>query len=159
MQIKVIAKNENGNNFKSWPASGRNLNQKILLRPNLQKMNTENQRLFKKIGIALYDIGMDGCINGVYTNQGAAGAKYTETLRKTDASKKEHGNNIQGDYDCLWFDLNNQRVTNCDLEIRATNQAGNIFEFTWIEQQFGTVFEGIGYQMNDRQIAVSYCGV
>lgn len=108
-------------------------------------------------GIVLYDIELNGCLNGVYANEQnpTAGVIFNEIARKI---KNTRG--IIGEYDCFYFETGNrrQRNTRCNaiLIISPTTHA-NVFKFEWLELPSRTrVFMGVGYQMNDRQIAVHY---
>lgn len=81
-----------------------------------------------KEGIALYNIELNGCLNGVYANEHnrTNGIIYNEVNRiKTTKAVGKDG--VSGIYDCFYFDLNNFRVE-AELEIVFTN---NIYYFTW----------------------------
>lgn len=100
-------------------------------------------------GIVLYSIELDGSLNGVYTNE-HTDEIFNEIARKNDGNP----NQITGSYDCFYFEENNSR-TNARLII--TNE-GRTFAFTWFGMGNNNqpIFTGIGYQMNQRQIAVHY---
>ncbi|MBS1596392.1 MAG: hypothetical protein JST90_18920 [Bacteroidetes bacterium] len=103
------------------------------------------------MGIILYDIQRDGCLNGVYTNLGIHGEVFNEVCRK----QKGQPQGLCGRYDCMWFDLNNERISDRELNVTPRINAPGIFEFEWVVG--GKVnFVGIGYQMNYKQIALTY---
>lgn len=119
-----------------------------------------NNKLEGFYGIVLYDIEMDGCLNGVYTNMSdeCHGVIYNEIARKKKCDKKE----IAGIYDSQFFDLDNDRYF-CKLEItRRRGTEINIYDFRWhdiMDEENQTVnreYVGVGYQMNERQISVTY---
>ena len=97
-------------------------------------------------GIALYDIQMNGCLNGVYTNTGACGEICNE-INKKKKSSTSAADTIVGEYDCLYFDQQGE------LTITKPSK-DNVYHFSWDID--GQQHEGVGYKMNDRQIAVSY---
>lgn len=108
-------------------------------------------------GIVLYNIELNGCLNGVYANEQdpTAGVIFNEIARKTDDNT-----DIDGEYDCFYFETGNRRRRNIRrnaiLRISPTAKA-NVFMFEWLQLPGRTrVFLGMGYQMNDRQIAVHY---
>lgn len=102
-------------------------------------------------GIILYDIEMDGCLNGVFTNENAnpAGTIYNEIAKRTDGKRIEDG--IEGNYVCSWVDLNNERVNGL---LNITEDPVGLFTFIWTSTHGN--FTGTGFQMNRRQIAVHY---
>jgi hypothetical protein len=107
-----------------------------------------------KHGIVLYDIQMDGCLNGVYTNEPAHGVIYNEIARKQKPSSTPDKWDIEGDYDCMWFDeLNSQE--NCILRITQSPTDPPVFKVEWLDTiTRNPRFSGIGYYMNPRQFAV-----
>ncbi len=108
-------------------------------------------------GIVLYDIELDGCLNGVYTNEHPTvdGNIYNEINRRQDKVKGDNWD-INGVYECFYFDLNNQRI-NATLTISYAQGRTNTYNFVWREiGQTVDSFTGIGYKMNPRQIAVHY---
>ena len=113
-----------------------------------------------KNGIVLYDIQMNGCLNGVYTNELALGVIYNEIARKqekfikpTDVPDKW---DIEGEYDCMWFDeLNSQE--SCVLKISRNGSSTSIYTVEWLETKTRNPrFTGVGYLMNPRQFVVRY---
>ena len=118
------------------------------------------------MGIQLYDIDLNGCLNGVYTNIPAKGRIYNEIARKMSSKENEeleikYNDKIVGDYNCRWFDLGNA-VGGYILEIRKLEirkrepTTHSVYTFRWRTKNGIPKFEGIGYKMNERQIAVSY---
>jgi hypothetical protein len=108
-------------------------------------------------GIALYNIEMDGCLNGVYTDIEANGVIFNEINRKKKYSEAK-SSDIIGDYDSLSFDRiskKSKRNKYCrgSLKITKYNKA---YSFKWINSHDVPEYEGIGYKMNTTQIAVTY---
>lgn len=105
--------------------------------------------MYKEQGIALYDIQKDGHLNGVFCNPGTKGQVFTETARrnpeKDDSEKGEF-------YDCFYFDIHTVECR-CVLYLKNTN--GTI-KAKWVDLNGKIFFEGIGFQMNERQIAITY---
>jgi hypothetical protein len=105
----------------------------------------------KYMGIILYNIQRDGCLNGVYSNLGVRGEIYNEICRRKDNVIP----GILGAYYSMWFDQGNDCISDRELNIRLHNNTPGIFEFEWTVA--GAInFVGIGYQMNDTQIALTY---
>lgn len=109
-------------------------------------------------GIILYDIQLNGNLNGVYTNNHMLtnGRLFTETAMLVSVTIND--NNIETRiYDCFYFDAESGRV-NATLMLRIEN--GIITARWWIEGQDVDIdrpaFVGEGYQMNQRQIAIAY---
>jgi hypothetical protein len=108
-------------------------------------------------GLILYTIERNGCLNGVYTNTGCNGVIYNEIARKPVILTT----GIDGDYDCQYFDIasttTNARET-CILRITPEPVSLNFFKFEWIDYKNAAniLFEGRGYQMDDRHISVYY---
>ena len=103
-------------------------------------------------GIVLYNIERDGNLNGVYTNNDSNGNARiaTETARLIDDSLVEGDTEVHI-YDCFYF--NNDEGINCTLTFRITN---GIYRADWQLNDGTPIFIGEGFQMNDRQIAISY---
>lgn len=113
-----------------------------------------------KNGIVLYDIQMDGCLTGVYTNEPADGLIYNEIARKKKESITEKDSpenwNIEGEYTCSWIDINNDREE-CLLRISRRNDNPRIFNIEWLDGRTRNPrFSGIGYKMNSKQFVVRY---
>jgi hypothetical protein len=104
-------------------------------------------------GIVLYNIEMDGCLNGVYTNESSMirGKIFNEVARKRERINTEV---IIGIYECFFFDNLNLRV-NAILKI-VSEKSDRVYKFTWRDEEGNFMFEGIGYKMNEAQIAVHY---
>jgi len=109
-------------------------------------------------GIALYNTELHGCLNGVYTNDGAKGEISNEV------AKLKHGTSlgidgISGEYDCFYFDTKNRREGwVLIITAHASNPSKGIywFDFLWKDKNRKDEFRGVGYKMNSSQIAVHY---
>lgn len=110
-------------------------------------------------GVILYDIELNGCLNGVYTNNYLHSEIFTETARvKKDTKVGSDG--VSGEYDCFYFDVDNSKNI-CELIISESAHPNIIgtFEYSFVWKYEGAViFRGVGYQMNERQIVVRYGG-
>lgn len=105
-------------------------------------------------GIVLYNIELNGNLNGVYTNNHPItnGRIFTETARLRGDTFFE-GNTEVRIYDCFYFDVVEGGVE-CTLTFRITN---GIYRVEWhLPNQTTPIFIGEGFQMNDRQIVISY---
>lgn len=100
-------------------------------------------------GIIIYEIELNGCLNGVYTNEYCDGVIYNEVARK-----EEQDGEITGRYACFYFDKNNKRE-NGTLTIGYWRNKKQTYDFSW-EVNGKIIFKGKGYQMNQRQIAAHY---
>jgi hypothetical protein len=101
-------------------------------------------------GIILYNLKLDGCLNGVYTSDQEDGKIYNEIARP----QKLTGDDIMGSYDCFYFDTHNARV-NADLTITLKAKTRKTYLFSW-EIKGKVLYEGVGYRMTWRLIAVHY---
>ena len=110
-----------------------------------------------KEGIILYNIELNGCLNGVYTNEDkkVLGEIFNE-ISRIKMTSQIGADGISGRYDCFYFDLNNFRV---DAEFEITLKKGNIYEFCWWDLHGSKLFQGIGYKMNEKQIGVHYWSI
>lgn len=107
-------------------------------------------------GIILYGIELNGCLNGVYTNDGLNGEMFNEIarIRKQDNSNK---NEICGEYDCFYFDAIDGRAGwTLVIEYKNPQRKSNEYIFTWKNKSGKITFVGAGYKMNEKQIAVHY---
>jgi len=102
-------------------------------------------------GIVLYEIELNGCLNGVYTNDGCDGLIYNEIATKHSPFEND---DIAGTYDCSYFEDNNMRK-DVELSITRKKKKARIFDFKW-SMKGRVLFEGIGFKMNNRQVAVTY---
>jgi hypothetical protein len=115
-----------------------------------------------KIGIALYNIELHGCLNGVFTNDGGYG-EISNEVAKLKQGTEAGEDKISGEYDCFYFDEKNTPEYGT-LTIVANNKhkiKTDIYEFdfTWKDTKGNIDFKGIGYKMNEKQIAVHYTHV
>lgn len=110
-----------------------------------------------KNGVVLYNIESNGCLNGVYTNDGVLGEIFNEIARlKTDGQSGEDG--ISGSYDCLYFDLDNSPCNrSLIISVSPQNSARKLYtyRFEWFNEKVRS-FIGTGYRMNGTQIVVHY---
>ena len=105
-------------------------------------------------GIVLYNIELDGNLNGIYTNNHPVtnGRIFTETARLTDDTLVEGETEVHI-YECFYFDAVDSGVE-CTLTFRITNR---IIKAAWqMRDQESPLFIGEGFQMNDHQIAINY---
>jgi len=103
-------------------------------------------------GIVLYNIELNGCLNGVYTNNDSNGMIFNEIARRKAGSN----NSIQGDYVCSYTE-NGNVLKEATLTIAETNKTLNRnYTFVWKDSKGQRIFEGIGFIMNEKQIAVYY---
>ena len=103
-------------------------------------------------GVVLYNMESDGCLNGVYTNNNINGLIFNEIARRTAGID----NSIQGDYICSYID-NGNVLHEATLSIAETNTTLNrTYKFTWKDTKGKKIFEGIGFIMNEKQVAVYY---
>jgi hypothetical protein len=101
-------------------------------------------------GIIIYNIELDGCLNGVYKNDKLG--IYNEILRKRSRAK-DIGEGLFSRYDNQYIDSYGPHTG----EVRVKKDAKGFYIFEWSEDSFKNVdFIGIGYKMNTRQIAVYY---
>lgn len=105
-------------------------------------------------GIIIYNIELDGNLNGVYTNNHPEmrGRIFTETARIRINSQPYNGEDGIFVYDSAYIDIDNSFV-NCELVFTVQNR---VISATWNILERGIIFRGEGFLMNDRQIAISY---
>ena len=100
-------------------------------------------------GVVLYNIELDGCLNGVYTNTGAKGEICNEINKKrSDTENNDSIDEILGTYDCKYFDQSGT------LKIDTHPLDKRIYHFNWDIK--GNEHEGVGYKVNKEQIVVTY---
>ena len=110
-------------------------------------------------GIVLYNVELDESLNGVYANEQGnfAGRIFNEIARKDVANP-----GLIGTYDCTYFEPGTARRNKARRAILTISQAPhgpNVFEFVWSSGRRGRqMYKGIGYRMNQNQIAVHYTG-
>jgi hypothetical protein len=110
-------------------------------------------------GIALYAIELNHCLNGVYTNDGLKGEICNEIAKRRGTVAPGYVDDpeeINGIYDCIYFGNKNTRE-GYELLI-GSNPKNKIreYEFIWRNKKGQEEFKGIGYKMNDKQVAVQY---
>ncbi len=106
----------------------------------------------KYIGVMVYEILPDGCLNGV----GSDTHPNTNNKIFNEIARKKNGLNDQiiGDYTCSYMNLKGQLIT-ADLKIKQNKKSKGQFEFSWIEETIET-YKGIGWKTKENQIAVYY---
>lgn len=106
-------------------------------------------------GIVLYNIELDGNLNGVYTNnhRDLSGRILTETLRPIGDPIIEEGNEVYN-YNSLYFDALEDWV-DCTLKLTISNR---IYTAEWSRENV-VIFQGEGFRMNERQIAITYWNI
>jgi hypothetical protein len=110
-----------------------------------------------KFGIVLYNIEADGSLNGVYTNETVHGEIFNEIGRKK--IPPQCFGDIAGDYDSFYFEPGNlsDRNSGFAAELSIKKIQTNVYDFEWkLNGSKQAVFNGIGYKMNEKQIAVRY---
>jgi len=108
-------------------------------------------------GIVLYDIQLDGNLNGVYINDHPLtnGEILTETARFIQGDGGFRGNGTM-EFQCVWFDQVEGPIS-ASLTFDITN---GVIQAQWvIDGETNPTFSGYGFQMNERQIAISYWDV
>lgn len=100
-------------------------------------------------GLILYSIELNGCLNGVYTNDsGSMPEICTETAKRRTGTGD--GDMLSGTYDCMFFEPTSTHKTILTIEcVRDT------FYFIWGDLTAPT-FIGVGYIMNQTQAVVRY---
>lgn len=109
-------------------------------------------------GVALYTIELDGCLNGVYTNEGSDGVISNEILIPSDDFKKRKGDLILGNYIGRYFDNDLKKSYTEALEISLLSGKNNTYIFIWRGKNDTPKFTGVGFKMNNKQIVVRYEG-
>lgn len=106
-------------------------------------------------GIALYTKEKDGCLTGVYTNEKADGVLSNEIAIKFP---QENNVYLEGTYSCYYFQNGVKEGYKAVLKIEIDNKSKTkrMYKFTWLNEMNNPIFEGTGYFMNEKQIAVSY---
>lgn len=105
-------------------------------------------------GIALYSIELDGCLNGVYTNEDVDGLISNEILIPLDKGK--YDNPLIGEYLCRYFDNKTKLGYEEILEISLEKRTNGTYIFTWKGKNNVIKFTGVGYKMTEKLLAVSY---
>lgn len=105
-------------------------------------------------GMVLYDLQLDGGLTGVYTNNHptTSGNILTEsaTLRSAQGGLRGDG---RMEYRCNWLEQNGVSVAG----ILIFDIRNGMISAKWtIDGDLQPTFEGYGFQMNDKQIAISY---
>lgn len=92
---------------------------------------------------------LEGNLSGVYTNIISKGKTDLEIATKTDESI-----GIAGIYNSIYFE-NGTVKANSELLVISLDNYDRCFSFLWTNDG-ARIFEGIGYLMNQNQIAVNY---
>jgi len=116
-------------------------------------MNLDN---FNESGIVLYDIELDGCLNGVFTNEFSKGQIYNEIARKKNVVDSEKtDDSLIGEYNCYYFDPVGHVSELTIQEKNGPSKLPKVYAFSW-RISGKTIFHGTGYKMNEKQIVVHY---
>lgn len=106
------------------------------------------------VGLILYTIELDGCLNGVYTNNKADGLVSNEIAKRKDTYTITDEDAISGNYDSVYI-ISSNSISHVNLRIGIENGTKRTYLFDWIENG-KSIFNGRGYKINDRQIIVHY---
>lgn len=103
-------------------------------------------------GIILYNIELNGNLNGVYTNNHKD--KKGEILNEIAKLRtRTETDSIVEIYDCVYFEDNSERIS-CTLTFTITN---GIINAVWQPvDKDKPLYRGEGFKMNDHQIAIAY---
>lgn len=108
-----------------------------------------------RFGVCLYTIELDGCLNGLFTNEGARGKVFNEICRKRPEDPPRE--TLLGTYDSVYFDEEGNTYP-FELAITTFQNIPNVFQFDWRNDTNNVVFSGIGYLISARQVVVRYEG-
>lgn len=102
-------------------------------------------------GIVLYNIELNGNLSGVYTNDDPAlkGKIFTEIASRNPAKDVPSKGEC---YDTLYFD-SGPPVVACLLFLDLQNGK---YTALWEDNNSVPKYKGVGYRMNERQIAIAY---
>lgn len=109
-------------------------------------------------GIILYDIQLDGNLTGIYTNNhpDASGQICVEYAHLKGHYIPEYRTDGNHTFDCSYFD-HADGITSARLEFKIENR---VIHAKWFLLENNTlIFTGEGFQMNERQLAISYTNV
>jgi hypothetical protein len=104
-------------------------------------------------GIVLYDIDLNGCLKGVYTDNFTNGDIYNEIARKQTGAV-----GIEGKYICSYTENGNVLREAILTITKIPGIKGNLkgtYSFDWHDGK-KSVYTGIGFQMSKSQVAVYY---
>lgn len=110
-----------------------------------------------KFGIVLYDIELNGNLNGVYCNDTLGKKILTETARLISPIEDK----LNREYDVIYFDVSDSYTG----KLTITDNNG-LLDAIWFDIKNNStcqivpnlIFKGQGFYMNERQIAISYKG-
>ena len=104
-----------------------------------------------KFGVCLYTIGLDGCLNGFYTNECGKNEISNEDA-KLKEKYEDFNDRLSGIYDCYYFqpDKNNNYV-----ELVITKSGNNMYNLIWKDND-KEIFRGVGYIITENQFLVRY---
>lgn len=116
-----------------------------------------------RLGVCLYTIELDGCLNGLFTNEGAQGEIFNEICKRRPEQSSQ--GTLAGTYDCVYFDVDrvshSARLTITVLQnFQNAPNAPRVFRFEWqdVNNPNVVLFEGTGYLINPNQVVVRYEG-
>jgi hypothetical protein len=106
-------------------------------------------------GIALYDIGLGGCLTGVYANEQdpQAGRVFNEIARRK--SPTDDPQNIEGIYEAMYFEWGANH--HGELHIKKVHGTNNVFDVVWIlDGSAKPDYVGKGYILKPHVFVVHY---
>ena len=114
-----------------------------------------------KLGIVVYTIEKDGCMNGVYTNETNNGNVCNEiAIKKTKPlhSINWYPNDLPGEYDVAFFERTATGIKEFSMDLIIAPPVNGMHEVKWTEKgnPANIKFSGSGYVMNGWQFVVRY---
>jgi|GEM_PF-5966001 len=101
------------------------------------------------IGIVVYHIEDEGCLNGTFANK-EAGTFYNEIARKSDGKET-----LEGDYICAYIDANDKVYTGT-MTISKQDEIYHLTQYVHCKNGEIASFQGMGLKSGANQLAVSY---
>ena len=110
-----------------------------------------------RLGVCLYTIELDGCLNGLFTNE-AHREVFNEICKRRRDSLPQDQDTLIGIYDYVFFDSDRSSHSG-EMAIIAHPIFQNVLQFQWRNRNGNDVFTGVGYLISPRQVVVRYEGM